>query len=540
MDKLLAFAFCLSGFSAAAQHSHPAAERPVVLLPGIGRWHHPIATRNPEAQKFFDQGIVLTYGFNRPEALRSFRKALDLDPSAAMAWWGISFATGPYINMDMDPDVRLKDACSAAQSGLRVSGVSAADRAWLEAAAARCPEFADPSKYVAAMRALAARFPDDADAQTLFAESLLLPVRWRWYTSEGKPAAGVEEAERVLLNVIHRWPDHPGANHLYIHAVESSPTPELGVPSALRLMGTAPAAGHVVHMPSHIWLALGDYASAIDINERAARADREYFARTGAMSSYYEYYLHNLQFIVYARSMQGNAAGTRRAAAEMTDAAKMMPEMADVFMVLASLARVRVADWDTLLAAPRPSGPLGEAFWHYCRAMAFAARADLNNARAEQKQFEQLAGKLDRNMAWDTNRFGDVLDLAAAELDARLEPSRPAAIARWRKAVAMQDRLAYDEPPAWYYPLRESLGVSLLLNGDAGGAEAVFREGLRRSPHNGRMLFGLRESLKAQRKTDAAAWVDGEFQAAWKNADMRIAIRTPGRAAPAAQLPSWQ
>lgn len=519
--KLAAFLFCVS---AAAQHTHPAAEKPVALLPGLGTWHHAISTRSPEAQKYFDQGLILVYGFNRPEALRSFRKALELDPHAAMAEWGISMASGPYINMDMDPDVRVKESCKAAQIGLRMAGLAAADRAWLEAAAARCPDYSDPAKYIAAMRNLAARFPDDPDAQTFFAESLLTPVRWRWYGADGKAGPGVDEAERVLLNVLHRYPEHPGANHLYIHAVESSATPERGVLSALRLMGTAPAAGHMVHMPSHIWLALGDYRSAIDINERAAAADREYFARTGSMSGYYEYYLHNLQFIAYARSMQGNAAGTRKTVGQILDAAKQMPEMADAFSVLAAFAQIRIGDWDALLAVPEARSPLGEAFRHYSRALAFAAGEDMTNARAERKRFESLEVKLDRNVPWDTNKAGDILDLASAVLDARLEPSRTAAVAKWRKAVAIQDRLAYDEPPAWYYPLRESLGASLLLTGDAAGAENVFREGLRRSPHDGRMLFGLRESLKAQRKTDAAALVAREFQTAWKDADLKLEI----------------
>ena len=520
MNKWMVFAFCVV---AAGQQQH-SAEKPVALYPGLGIWKHPITTRSAEAQKFFDQGLVLLYGFNRPEALRSFRKALELDPGAAMAQWGVAMSIGPYLNMDMDPDVNSKESCSAAQAGLKIAGITATDRAWLEAAAARCPDYSDPSKYSDAMRALAARFPDDPDAQTWFAESLLVPVRWRWYDADGKPAAGVGEAERVLEGVMRRYPNHPGANHFYIHAVESSATPERAVPSAQRLMAVVPEAGHMIHMPGHIWLVLGDYNTTIDVNERAAQVDRDYFAKTGAMSSYYAYYLHNLQFIVYARSMQGRAADTRKAADEILQAGKAMPEMADVFGSFATFARLRIGDWDASLAASKPESPLGETFWHYSRAAAFAGKGDGGHAREERQKFEELRAKLDRNMPWDTNKLGDVLDLASSSLDAKLESSPAAKVDKWRKAVEIQDRLAYDEPPAWYYPLRESLGASLLASGDAAGAEVVFREGLRRSPNNGRMLFGLLESLKAQNKSEAAAWVEREFQSAWKGADIKLRV----------------
>ena len=359
MKRIVLFAFLC--FPILAQHQHPVpaqAEKPVALYPGLGIWKHSIGTHNPEAQKYFDQGLVLLYGFNRYEALRSFRKALELDPHAAMAEWGIAMSIGPYLNMDMDPDVKPKDACEAAQAGLRIEGIGATDRAWLEAAASRCPDYSDPSKYVSAMRTLAARFPDDPDAQTWFAESLLLPVRWKWYSIEGRAAGGVEEAERVLEGVLRRFPDHPGANHFYIHAVESSPTPERAVPSAQRLMGIVPAAGHMVHMPGHIWLVLGDYNTTVDVNERAAQVDREYFAKTGVIGSYYPYYLHNLQFILYARAMQGRVADTKKAIAEIQKAAEpmaqVMPEMAGIFDVFATMARLRINQWDELLAAPRP------------------------------------------------------------------------------------------------------------------------------------------------------------------------------------------
>lgn len=510
-----------------AQHHGNATpgERPVALYPGLGVWKHAIATRNPEAQKFFDQGLVLLYGFNRPESLRSFQRAQELDPQAAMAQWGIAMATGPYLNMDGDPTLQMKVSCAAVQSGLEIAAIGSDDRAWLEAAATRCPDFSEPSKYVAAMRALAARWPDDPDAQTLFAESLMLPVRWKWYTSDGHPAAGEEEAERVLEAVLRRFPDHPGANHLYIHAVESSPTPERGIPSAQRLMGIVPAAGHIVHMPGHIWLATGNYQFAIDVNERAGEVDREYFAQTGMSGSYYFYYLHNLDFIVYGCSMQGRVAETSRAIAQIEAAERAAPDKDEVFRVLTVMSRIRVQQWDELIAAPQPvsKNPQAMLFWRYARATALAAKGKMPEAVAERAEFEAVSKKLDRNLDFGNNKLGPVMDLASLVLSARLESNAKLKVEELRKAVAMQDELLYDEPPAWY-PLRESLGAALLQAGDAAAAEQVFREGVRRSPHNGRMLFGLLESLKAQNKSDAAVWVEREFQSAWKGAELKLRI----------------
>jgi len=501
-------------------------EKPVALYPGLGNWRHPIATRSPEAQKYFDQGLALLYGFNRYESLRSFRKAAELDPQAAMAFWGMAMAQGPYVNMDGDPSFDLRESCAAAAKGGAIKAPKEIERLYIEAAATRCPDFADPSRYIGAMRELAARAPDDLDAQVLYAEALMVPVRWRWYSSDGKPADGVPEAERVLEAVLRRNPLHPGANHLYIHAVESSPAPERGIASAQRLMALQPAAGHVVHMPGHIWLAIGDFDNAVAVNERAAEVDRRYFAQTGVQSTYYMYYLHNLQFILHARGMQGRIAATRAVERQITDAAapmlKMMPEMAGLFNSIVTMAELRLARWDDLIAAPQPKAdnPLALTFWRYSRAVALAINGRAGEARAEQAEFEKLHQAVDRNLQWGSNKMGDVMDLAAIVLDARIQQS----VSGWKRAVEMQDALAYDEPPPWYYPVRESLGAALLQSGDAPAAEAVFREGLRRSPHNGRMLFGLLESLKAQKKTDAVAVVQQEFDAAWKGADLKLQL----------------
>jgi tetratricopeptide (TPR) repeat protein len=505
-------------------------EKPVALYPGMGTWGHTIATRNPQAQKFFDQGLSLLYGFNRPEAVRSFEKAAELDPAAPMPQWGLAMAWGPYVNMDGDPSYDLKKSCAAADKGLAIPGIVPAERDWLEAAGTRCPDFAEPARYIRAMRDFAAKYPDDLDAQTLYAEAIMTATRWRWYSNDGKPAEGQLEAERTLQAVLRRNPMHPGANHLYIHAVEASPTPERAIASAQRLMGIVPGGGHMVHMPGHIWLVLGDYKTAVEVNERAAEVDRRFFAQTGVMSSYYMYYLHNLDFIRYARGMQGRVADGRKAEQAMIAAAapmlKAMPEMSGTIFRAVTFSQMRLNRWDDILAAPKPaaSDPVSESLWRYARALSFAMKGRSAEARSERDEFNKARSGLNTALDFGNNKAAPVLEMAATVLDARLAASPAAAVPLYKKAVELQDALVYDEPPAWYYPVRESLGAAMLRAGDAAGAEAVFREGVARSPHNGRMLFGLVESLKAQNKSAAAVQVRKEFDAAWEGADLTLKL----------------
>jgi tetratricopeptide (TPR) repeat protein len=521
-----------AGLTMAQQHDHTvSAEKPVELYSGLGAWHHPIHTSNPEAQEFFDQGLALMYGFNRYEALRSFRKAAELDPAAAMPHWGMAMAQGPYINLDGDSSYDMKASCAAAEAGLKLTGAPEREQAYLHAAAQRCPDYKKPEAYVDAMRALAARWPDDLDALTLYAESLMVPVRWHWYAADGTPGAGVPEAERALEEVLRRWPDHPGANHLYIHVVESSHTPERAIPSAQRLMGIMPWAGHMVHMPGHIWLVLGDYEMAATVNERAAAVDREYLSRTQVTEGGYgPYYVHNLHFIAYARWMQGRMADGLHAADEMSAAmapmVEAMPEMADSFNSVTIYGRVRFHDWDGILKAPQPKDSLhmSVATWHYARALAFAARGDRAAAQREQAALDSIRTGLPADAPAGLNKAKDVLALALETVAARLAATPADAVPHWQRAVAMQDALSYDEPPDWYYPVRESLGAALLLAGKPAEAESVFREGVKRSPRNGRMLFGLMESLRAQGKDEDAGWVKREFEAAWAKADVKLKL----------------
>ncbi|MFN7997652.1 MAG: hypothetical protein U0Q18_28800 [Bryobacteraceae bacterium] len=530
---MLRYAVCLLSLSVllAQDHNHgQSSEKPVTLYKGLGTWRHPIHTSNPEAQKYFDQGLALMYGFNRYESLRSFRKASELDANAAMPYWGIAMAQGPYVNMEMDPDYNQKASCAAVEAGLKLKDIPEREKAYLEAAAKRCPEY-QPQLYIDAMKALAMRWPDDLDALTLYADSLMVANRWRWYDSNGNPAPGQAEAERTLEQVLRRWPDHPGANHMYIHAVESSPTPERAIPSAQRLMGEMPWAGHMVHMPGHIWLVLGEYETAADVNIRAAQVDREYMSQSQVTTSGYGgYYIHNLHFIAYARWMQGRREEGLRAADELSAAiAPMidaMPDMVDGFNAYATFGRVRFHDWEGILKLPKPKDtlPVSNAIWHYARAMALAGTGDRAAAAREQAELDKIRTALPAEAQSGINKAKDVLAVASAVVAARQAATPENAVAAWQRAVAAQDVLGYDEPPDWYYPVRESLGASLLTAGKPAEAEAVFREGIKRSPRNGRMLFGLLESLRAQGKSDAAGWVEQEFKAAWSKADIKLKI----------------
>lgn len=505
-------------------------ERPVVLYKGLGAWHHAISTSSPEAQKYFDQGLALAYSFNRYEALRSFRMASQLDPSGAMAYWGMALAQGPYINMDGDPSFNNQGACAAVKSGSKLNNAPEMEKAYLRVASSWCPEFR-PDAYVAAAKQLAAEYPDDLDALTIYADSLLVRTRWRWYDRNGSPAPGVSDAETVLQNVIRRWPQHPGANHLYIHAVESSRTPERGIASAQRLMGIVPSAGHMVHMPGHIWLLFGDWETAAGVNERAAAADRDYFEVTRVSEGTYDpYYWHNLHFIAYARSMQGRKAQALRAADDLARATDemgaAMPEMADAFSTVRTFVYARFNAWTSILGMPRPSEkmPASQAAWTYGRTLALASSGDKGEAKRELAVFEQLRNAVPASTPWGQSTAADVLHVGSEVLAARLAANITEACQHWEKAVNLQDQLIYDEPPDWYYPVRESQGACLLRAGKPAEAAQVFREGVRRSPRNGRMLFGLWQSLKALGKQQETESVHREFLAAWDGSDVTLQL----------------
>ncbi len=521
----------------------PAAVAPAAPIElNFGTHHHPITTTSPEAQRHFDQGFDLVFGFNHEEAVRSFTRASELDPKAAMPHWGIAWALGPNYNADVD-DARSKQAHAAMQQALALSsGGSAHERAYIEAMALRFSP--DPKADRAAlarqhadrMRDLSRTYPDDLDAATLYAESLMNLRAWKLWTLDGTPAERTPEIVATLESVLRRDPNHLGANHYYIHTVEASPTPGLALPSADRLISLAPGAGHLSHMPAHIYARTGDHAAAARANLAGAEADRVYL-KTAPDDSFYglAYYSHNLHFLADSEMMQGRLAEARVAAKEVAERlaphTQMMPMVESMISIQTSvLLRFGRHDEILALASPPADHPVEVAWWHFARGVALARTGQADQAVAERAALQTATAGVPAEALFGGTGLENartILGLAALVLDARIAAARGSqadAIRLWTSAVAAADKVPYDEPPVWFYPVRESLGAALLLAGGTAEAERVFRDDLARNPRNGRSLFGLRECLVKQGKTADAEWVTLAFDAAWKNADATLSI----------------
>jgi tetratricopeptide (TPR) repeat protein len=525
------------GLTLMALLPHPveSSSAPVRLLANLGSYHRPIATSNPEAQRFFDQGLTLVYGFNYEEAIRSFERAAQLDPIATMPLWGIAIALGPNIN-DPGAKPRMRAAYQAVQRA-RVLAMAAPERErrYVDALARRYSPAGDvdASAYKDAMAALVQKYPDDLDAAVIYAEALMDIRPWRLWSNDGKAADGTDEVIAVLESVLRRDPLHPGANHYYIHALEASPFPERALPSATRLQTLVPGAGHLVHMPAHIYMRTGDYAAASSSTAEAERVDEAYIREAGATGMYpVAYYTHNLRFLAAAASMQGRYVDAKRAADALVRAVESaidrMP-MAEMLLPAQAFVLARFQKWREILMLPEPPPDrvVMSVVRHYARAVAYAAMGDVSRAGAERDMFGAARKAVPVHMMLGNNSSAAIFDLAALVVDARIlgaRGDRPAAIDVWRKAAAAQDALWYGEPSDWYYPVRESLGAALLRNGQASEAEGAFRDDLGINPRNGRSLFGLWQSLEAQRRSDEAALVRQQFRRAWENADVELRI----------------
>lgn len=526
----------------AAWAQTPAAPKPVTLMAGLSNLHHPVSTLNDDAQQFFDQGLRLVYAFNHEEAARSFRHAAELDPHLAMAWWGVALAVGPNYNLPVDPD-HERIALDAIDKAKALSAdAPQIEKDYIGAMEKRFSQEAKPdyhqldAAYANAMRELSHKYPDDLDAATLFADSLMNLRPWKLWNPDGTPAEGTNEIVSTLESVLRRDPNHIGAMHLYIHAVEASPNPERALAYADRIPALAPAAGHLVHMPAHIYERTGNYDGARAQNIAAAKADEDYASATGSQGLYMMmYYSHNLHFGAIAASMQGHCAEARRSADRLADnlapALKEMP-MLETFVAVRLEVAVRCRRWDDLLAMSEPSAqtPTLKGFWFYARGMALAARGKT----AEAAEFEKQLAAVEKATPWNEifmppveNHSWQIFHIADDILAARIAAAKndkPAATRLLRDAVAAQDQLLYDEPADWYFPVRESLGALLLQAGDAKAAETVFREDLQQNPRNPRSLFGLAEALTRQHRDYDASWVSQEFQSAWQGADIELKI----------------
>jgi tetratricopeptide (TPR) repeat protein len=524
----------LTSIPALGRQHHSSGEKTAGMVRGLGRVHHPVSTRNSRAQRFFDQGLAYMYAFNHQEAERSFKRAAELDPTLAMAWWGVALAVGPNYNLDVDPE-REKQAYDAIQKALSLSSKAPRnERAYIEALAKRYTNdpTADLKKlavdYKNAMADLSKKYPDDLDAATLYAESMMNLRPWQLWSHDGKPAEETDEIIAVLESVMKRAPHHTGANHYYIHAVEASPQPGRALTSARRLKTLAPAAGHLVHMPAHIYIRVGDYHNAVLANEAGAKVDEAYIKSNGADSMYpMMYYNHNLHFLAIAAGFEGRFQTAKKAADQLQAStaphAKKM-SMLESFVPTPTLILVQFRRWDDILklAPPDSNLRLNRAIWHYARGVALTASGKVKEAEGERDALIAVRKDLPADMPWSLNKASDVLEIATDVLNAKIalaKVDRRSGLELLSQAVTREDKLAYDEPPGWFLPVRETLGGVLLRGREYADAEKVFRAELKKHPRSGRALLGLHESLKGQGKKAAARSVWREFQAAWKHSD---------------------
>jgi tetratricopeptide (TPR) repeat protein len=517
----------------------------------FGRHHHPIRTSNAEAQKMFDQGLAQAFGFNHEAAIRSFERAAELDPFAAMPHWGKAWALGPNYNLDID-DARAKaayDTLAKAQSLLVSAPVDSAqgrpdvERDYVQALAARYS--ADPKAdrtalaraFSRAMGDLSRRYPDDLDAAVIYAESLMNLRPWKLWTSNGTPAPNTELIVGVLESVMLRNPNHLGANHFYIHAVEASRTPARALPSAQRLSAISESSGHLLHMPAHIYARTGDHAGAAAANAAGAAADRRYLVTAPANGMYgMMYYPHNLHFLADSHMMQGRFGDAKQAAdrvAEQLNPHVAMMPMAESVIVMPVSVLVRFGRYGEVLAlqAPPPERTVQAAWHHFARGTALAQTGKIDEAAAERNLLTTAIAAVPETAAFGGGGWAtaaSVLNVATLSLDARIAGARgehDRAIKYWQEAVAAADQLPYDEPPVWFYPVRESLGAAFLAAGRDADAEHVFRDDLVKHPRNARSLFGLQAALTKQGKEVNAMWVQHEFNESWKNADTKLTLK---------------
>jgi len=512
-----------------------AAAAAPALDPGLGTLHWKVSTNDARAQAYFDQGMKYVYAFNHEQAVRSFNEATRRDPELAMGYWGTALALGPNINMDVDPD-REKQAYDAVHAAAEhLAHASRKERDLVAALEKRYTN--DPNgdlkklatDYSSAMGALAKKYPNDDDIATLYAESIMDLHPWKLWSHDGTPAEGTQEAIAALQRVLARNPNHLGANHYLIHLLEASPHPERAVAAAQRLPKLAPSAGHLVHMPAHVYERTGDYAAAADANERAAGVDRDFIRKNGGENVYaMMYYNHNLQFAAASHAMAGRFDAAMKNANEIAqNALPMLKEMPPLEIAAAYPVQIltRFGRWsDVLKTKPVDAGPLSATLWLYAHGTALARLGNVAGAKSDRKAMEAWRAKLGDDTGVMQNSSKAIGALAAQVLDARiaLADGRTAdGITALETAAAMEDALDYDEPPDWWNPVRETLGAALLRAGRAADAERVFRDDLARNRNNPRSLYGLADALKAQKK-DASA-TTAAFRAAWKGGALKVA-----------------
>ena len=517
-----------------------AAERQLARVPlfeNLGRLHHPITTSSPEAQRYFDQGLRLIYAFNHEEAIRAFEEAVRLDPSAAMAYWGVALALGPNINAGMDKTAerRAWDAVQKARS--HHAHVSAAEQAYINAIGKRYDlngrgRGALDKAYADAMRVVWQTFPNDPDAGVLFAEALMDLRPWDLWTSDGRPHPGTKEIVATLEAVLAQVPNHPGACHYYIHSMEASQTPERALACAERLPGLMPGAGHLVHIPAHIYMRLGRYHEAAEQNAHAAHVDREYLAGRPSSGDYADdYYPHNLHFLWASLVMGGRKTEALKVAQQLTETitegAVRKDKWKGLYLPTPAWTRIRFGQWDDLLreSPPPTTLRLKQAMWRLGRGMALVASGRVPGAEGEHAALTNLVKQFPRDRTAEDKTERALMRIAERLLEGEIAAHHKKydmAINVLKEAVKLEDGLPYTEPPFWPIPIRHYLGAVLLKAGRPSEAETVYRTDLEKNRQNGWGQFGLMQSLQAQRKGREAAEAERQWKRAWEHADVTL------------------
>ncbi|MAN66678.1 hypothetical protein [uncultured Hyphomonas sp.] len=515
------------------------------LFDGMGDFHRPITTSNPYAQKYFDQGMVLAFGFNHAESIRSFRAAQTLDPSCAMCFWGEAMATGPNINVTSKGRAVMSDADRQAAFAAITRAQELAEtatpeeRALIAAMAARYN--GDPATsrepldiaYAEAMGDYVTAHLADDDAAAMYAEAWMNTMPWDYWSADGAPKPETVKVIESLEGIIDRSPEHPLALHLYIHAVEASQNPGRAEDEADRLANLVPGSGHLVHMPAHIYWRVGRYDDAAKANITAASVDEDYIAQCNAQGFYPAlYYPHNIHFLWAAASMSGQQDMAIEAGQKVADNVHMeqieqFPTV-EFFKTIPLLSLVQFGQWEDILAAEQPPESLdySNAIWRYARGVAAARTGDMESARADRKVLAGLKDSVQISFL-DTSDYpaSVLLGIADALLQGEIamaEGSPDQAIPHFAAAVAAQDSLPYMEPPFWYYPTRQSLGEAYIAAGEFAAAEAVYKKDLEDYPRNGWSMSGLVKALESQDKSDEAVTVQEKFDIVWRHSDVEL------------------
>ena len=516
-----------------------SAESGIPLFDGLGTHTRAIAAANPEAQRYFDQGLNFLFGFNHDEAIRAFGKAAELAPEAPMPWWGVAVAYGPHINFPIVPPDKAQAAWEALGKARERAGKgSEVEQGLIEALGKRYanpqPEDRKPldEAYAAAMRDLSEKFPQDDDVAALFAESMMDLRPWDLWTPDGKQQPGTDEILRTLETVVARSPRHPLALHLYIHSIEMSPEPHKADQAADTLRGLVPALGHLVHMPSHIDVRTGRWQQAIEANVRAEKADVSYRERVPKQNFYRVYMAHNHHMRTFACMMLGRSAEAIQTIDTMVaeippDWSKENAFIVDGFLAMPWEVRMRFGKWEELLAMPDlpETFPIARSLRYAARGIAYAVTGKKDEARAEQKAFEQVRATVAEDATFGNNNGRQLLEVAAHLLEGELsfqEGDRKKGLAELRQAAAGEDALRYDEPPDWINPVRHALGAALIQDKKYAEAERVYRADLAKLPGNGWSLFGLGRALRLQGKTGEAETVEAQFKDAWSSSDVTL------------------